>query len=128
MVTETDGTCSLNDPAVLVTDKPISRVTDLMAIAEAFAKTGLSKLAIFADDVEGEALSTLALNIKLGKLQSVAVRGPNFGIKRKQYLEDIATITGATFFQKKQDEALRPLPQKTLVSVKRYKQRKIIQL
>ena len=98
MVTETDGTCSLNDPAVLVTDKPISRVTDLMAIAEAFAKTGLSKLAIFADDVEGEALSTLALNIKLGKLQSVAVRGPNFGIKRKQYLEDIATITGATFF------------------------------
>lgn len=98
MATDEQGNATLDNPAVLVTDKPISKVEDFLKIMEAFSKTGTGKLAIFTDEMDGVALASLSLNIKMGNLKAVAVRGPSFGNKRKQYLEDIATITGATFF------------------------------
>lgn len=98
MATEQDGRAVLEDAAVFVTDKHISTADDFLKIVEAFAKTGTSKLAIFTEEMDGIALASLAMNVRAGVLKSVAVRGPNFGIKRRQYLEDIATVTGATFF------------------------------
>jgi chaperonin GroEL len=83
----------LESPLILITDKKISTMKDLMPILEPVAQQGKSLLVI-AEDVDGEALSTLVLNRLRGTLKIAAVKAPGFGDRRKEMLEDIATLTG----------------------------------
>ena len=95
MVTDTDKMeATISDAYVLVTDKKISNVQDLLPLLEQLVQCG-GKLLIVAEDVEGEALTTLVLNKLRGVFNCVAVKAPGFGDRRKEMLKDIATLTGA---------------------------------
>ena len=94
----------LERPYILLTDKKISTMKELMGILEPIAQNGRSLL-IVAEDVEGEALSALVLNRLRGSIKVAAVKAPGFGDRRKDLLEDIATLTGATVIS--EDKGLR---------------------
>ena len=85
----------LDNPYILITDKKISNIQDILPILEQIVQSG-SKLLIIAEDVEGEALTTLILNKLRGTFQVVAVKAPGYGDRRKAMLEDIAILTGGT--------------------------------
>lgn len=87
--------CELDNPYILVTDRKISQVAEILPLLEGVVKTG-AKLLIIADEVEGEALTTLIVNKLRGTFVCAAVKAPSFGDKRKAMLEDIAILTGAT--------------------------------
>ncbi len=92
----TDGDkmiADLDEPYILITDKKISVIQDLLPLLEQIVKTG-SKLLIIAEDIEGEALTTLILNKLRGTFNCVAVKAPGFGDRRKEMLQDIAILTG----------------------------------
>ncbi len=83
----------LEDPYILITDKKISNIQEILPLLEQIVKTG-AKLLIIAEDVEGEALTTLIVNRLRGTFQVVAVKAPGYGDRRKEMLKDIAILTG----------------------------------
>lgn len=84
----------LEDPYILITDKKISAISEILPILEKIISTGKKELVIIADEVDGEALATLILNKIRGVLNVLAVKAPGFGDRRKEMLEDIAVLTG----------------------------------
>ncbi len=96
MATDTDKMeASLENPYILLTDKKITNIQDVLPLLEQIVQQG-RKLLIIADDVEGEALATLVLNKLRGTFDCVAVKAPGFGDRRKAMMEDIAILTGGT--------------------------------
>jgi len=87
----------LEDPYILVTDRKISSVNELLPLLEKLVQSGKKELVIIADEVEGEALATLVVNKLRGVFNVLAVKAPGFGDRRKEMLEDIAIVTGADF-------------------------------
>jgi len=86
----------LEDPYILITDKKISAIADMLPALEKLLQTGRKDLLIIAEDVDGEALSTLVVNKLRGIVNVVAVKAPGFGDRRKEMLRDIAILTGGT--------------------------------
>ncbi|ERI99731.1 chaperonin GroEL [Acetanaerobacterium sp. MSJ-12] len=94
MVTDTDKMeAVLDDPYILITDKKISSIQDLLPLLEQIVQAG-KKLLIIAEDIEGEALTTILVNKLRGTFNCVAVKAPGFGDRRKEMLRDIAILTG----------------------------------
>ena len=85
-----------NKPSILITDKKLSAAADILPILEKCAATGQKDLVIIAEEVEGEALSLLVLNKLKGVFNSLVLKAPSFGERRKEIMEDIAILTGAT--------------------------------
>jgi chaperonin GroEL len=86
----------LDEPYILITDKKISSIQDILPVLEKVLQTGNKNFVIVAEDVEGEALATLVVNKLRGTINALAVKAPGFGDRRKAMLGDIATLTGGT--------------------------------
>ncbi|WP_303018374.1 chaperonin GroEL [uncultured Mitsuokella sp.] len=96
LVTDTDKMeAALDDPYILITDRKISAINDILPILEQVVKAG-KQLAIIAEDIDGEALTTIVVNKLRGTFKALAVKAPGFGDRRKAMLQDIATLTGGT--------------------------------
>ena len=96
MVTDTDKMeCVYDNPVILITDKKISNIQELLPLLEQVVQSG-QKLMIIADDIESEPLATLVVNKLRGTFNCVAVKAPGFGDRRKEMLQDIAVLTGGT--------------------------------
>ncbi|GAB6158442.1 chaperonin GroEL [Desulfotomaculum varum] len=97
MITDTDKMeAALSDPYIIITDKKVSSVQEILPLLEKIVQTGNKPVLLICEDLEGEALATLVLNKLRGTLNVVAVKAPGFGDRRKAMLEDIAILTGGT--------------------------------
>jgi chaperonin GroEL len=105
---------AIDEPFLLITDRKISAVADLLPMLERVLQTGKKDLAIIAKDVDGEALATLVVNKLRGILNVVAVKAPGFGDRRKEMLRDIAVLTGGTLIT---EELGRKLDSVTVVDL-----------
>lgn len=103
MVTDTARMESVYEkPLIMLTDKKITSIQDILPLLEKIAQTGKKDLVIVAEDVEGEALATLILNRLKGVFNTLAIKAPSFGERRKAILEDMAILTGATVISDEQ--------------------------
>lgn len=119
MVTDTEKMeAVLEDPYLLLTDKRISNIQDLLPLLEEVMKQG-GKLVILADDVDGEALTTLVLNKLRGIVQCVAVKAPSYGENRKEMLRDIAILTGGEVITEELNQDLKKTTLSQLGKAKR---------
>ena len=122
MVTDTEKMeAVIDDPYILITDKKISSIQEILPILEQIVKGG-QKLFIFAEDVEGDALSTLLVNRLRGSFNCVCVKAPGFGDRRKEMLKDIAVLTGGTYIS---SELNMNLPDVQLADLGRARQVKV---
>ncbi len=87
---------ALDEPHILVTDRKLSAANDIVPLMEKLVQVGTRNFVVIAEDIEGEALATLVLNKLRGTFNALAVKAPGFGDRRKQMLQDIAILTGAT--------------------------------
>ena len=122
MVTDTEKMeAVIDDPYILITDKKISSIQEILPILEQIVKGG-QKLFIIAEDVEGDALSTLLVNRLRGSFNCVCVKAPGFGDRRKEMLKDIAVLTGGTYIS---SELNMNLPDVQLADLGRARQVKV---
>ncbi len=102
LATETERqTATLEEPYILITDKRISAVADIVPILEQVLRSGKKELLVIADDFDGDALATLIVNKQRGNLSAVAVKAPGFGDRQKDMLEDLAIFTGGQVISEK---------------------------
>ena len=109
----------LEDAQVLIVDKKISSLQELLPVLEKIIKTGKKELVIIADDIDGDALSTLIVNKLRGIFNALAIKAPGFGETKNQMLEDIATVTGATVISAQKGMKLENVELEMLGSARR---------
>ena len=128
MASQNSNATILENPYILVTDKKITNLNDILPILEQIMQTS-KPLLVIAEDVDGDALSTLALNTIRGSFSSIAIKAPAYGDKQRDFLEDIALLTGATYISKDLNTDLKTITLNelgTAACVKVYKDKTII--
>jgi chaperonin GroEL len=120
MITDAERMESVfEDPYILITDKKISSISEILPVLEKVAQTGKKELVIIADEIEGEALATLVVNKLRGIFNALAVKAPGFGDRRKEQLSDIAVVTGAEVISEEVGLKLENIELKQLGSARR---------
>lgn len=120
MVTDTARLEAVYDkPAIVITDKKISSIQEFLPVLERLAQSGKKDLVLIAEDVEGEALATLILNRLKGVFNTVAVKAPAFGDRRKEILDDLAILTGATVISDDQGHTFEDVDMSMIGSARR---------